>query len=97
MTNGQSSVGRDTDPRGDGRVPSFTLDELRVRAVARRRLEQRETAKRMASRSRRERLRTLVVCAGALLLMALGLYFGLARQESAPVESTAPFGAVRTA
>ena len=68
-----------------------------MRAVARRRLEQRESAKRMASRSRRERVRTLAVCAGALLLMALGLYFGLAHQENAaPVESAAHQGTVRT-
>jgi hypothetical protein len=28
-------------------------------------------------------LRTAVVCTGVLLLMALGLYFGLSRQDSA--------------
>ena len=43
----------------------------------------RRPPKRIASRSRREKVRTLAVCTGALLLMALGLYFGLSRQEAA--------------
>jgi transcriptional regulator GlxA family with amidase domain len=95
MTNGQSSVGRESDLSGNGTVSPFTLEELRVRVVARRRVEQREGAKRVANRSRREKLRTVAVCAGALLLMALGLYFGLAHQESAaPVEGAAPTGVV---
>lgn len=93
MTNGQSSVDRDRDRSGDGTVSAFTLEELRVRAVARRRLEQQETAKRIVSRSRREKVRTLAVCTGALLLMALGLYFGLSRQDVPPAEGAAPVGA----
>jgi len=45
-------------------------------------------------RSRRQKVRTLAVCAGTLLLMALGLYLGLAHQESTgPLESAAPIGA----
>ena len=55
-----------------------------MRAIARRRLEQRQNAKWVANRSRRQKVRTVAVCAGALLLMAIGLYFGLSRQESAP-------------
>jgi hypothetical protein len=31
-----------------------------------------------------------MVCAGVLVLMGLGLYFGLSRQEVAPAESAAP-------
>jgi hypothetical protein len=90
MANGQPSVDRDRDRSGNGTVSPFTLDELRVRAVARRRLEQQESAKRIVSRSRRERVRTVAVCTGALLLMALGLYFGLSRQEAPPAEGAAP-------
>ncbi len=91
MSNGQSGVERDGDRDGYGTVSPFTLEELRLRAVARRRLEQQETAKRLASRSRREKVRTVAVCTGALLLMALGLYFGLARQDAPPpVEGAAP-------
>ena len=41
MTNGQSSVGRDSDRSVNGTASPFTLEELRVRVVARRRLEQR--------------------------------------------------------
>ena len=44
-----------------------------------------------ASRARRRAVRTFALCTGVLLLMAIGLYFGLARQENArPAE-----GAVR--
>jgi hypothetical protein len=97
MTNGHSSVGRDSN-RSGRTVPRFTLEELRERAIARRRRtrqNRRQSAKWVVNRSRREKVRTLAVCAGALLLMALGLYFGLAHQEgSSPVESVAPVGAV---
>jgi hypothetical protein len=37
----------------------------------------------VAARSKRRVLRTAAVCTGVLLLMALGLYFGLSRQDSA--------------
>jgi hypothetical protein len=37
----------------------------------------------VAARSRTRVFRTAAVCTGVLLLMALGLYFGLSRQESA--------------
>ena len=95
MTNGRSSVDRDRDRSGNGTVSRFTLEELRVRAVARRRLEQQQTAKRIIRRSRREKVRTVAVCTGALLLMALGIYFGLSRQEAPPAEGAAPAVAAR--
>jgi hypothetical protein len=41
-----------------------------------------------AMRSRRRAVRAFVVCTGVLVLMALGLYFGLSRQEIAPAESS---------
>ena len=98
MTDGQSSVGRDSASSGDRTASSFTVQDLRERVTSRRRRarrDRRQSAKWVVNRSRRQKVRTLAVCAGALLLMALGLYFGLAHQESgAPVESTAPMGAV---
>jgi hypothetical protein len=46
-----------------------------------------------ASRSRRRAVRTFALSAGVLLLMAIGLYFGLARQENAaPAEGAARTG-----
>ena len=49
-----------------------------------------------ARASRRRSVRAVVVCAGVLVLMALGLYFGLSRQDMSPAESSIrkPFLAV---
>jgi hypothetical protein len=44
---------------------------------------------RWAVRSRNRWVRTLALCTGVLLLMALGLYFGLAHQETAPSDGAA--------
>lgn len=41
-----------------------------------------------ARASRRKIIRAFVVCTGVLVLMALGLYFGLSRQEVAPAEGS---------
>ena len=91
MANGQSSV--DTDRSGNKTVSPFTLEELRV-AVARRRIEQRQTAKWVGNRSRREKVRTLSVCIGTLLLMAMGLCLGLSHQDAtSPDGSAEPIGA----
>jgi hypothetical protein len=43
-----------------------------------------------ARASRRKTIRAVLVCAGVLLMMALGLYYGLSRQEAAPAESSHP-------
>jgi hypothetical protein len=103
MTNVQSSIGRESDGGGGGgygkgKASAAEVEVLRERVTARRRRARkarRESANWVVNRSRRQKVRTLAVCAGALLLMAVGLYFGLARQEStAPVESAAPTGAV---
>jgi transcriptional regulator GlxA family with amidase domain len=87
MTNGQSSVRNQT---------SAPVQVLRERVIARRRRarkERRETANWVVARSRRQKVRTLAVCAGTLLLMALGLYLGLAHQEvTGPFESATPIG-----
>jgi hypothetical protein len=41
-----------------------------------------------ARASRRKAVRAVIVCATVLVMMALGLYYGLSRQESAPAESS---------
>ena len=41
-----------------------------------------------ARTSRRKMLRAFAVCAGVLVVMAVGLYFGLARQDLAPAEGS---------
>jgi len=38
--------------------------------------------------SRRRAVRAIVVCTGVLVLMALGLYYGLSKQATAPAESS---------
>ena len=90
MTNGQSSVGSRTSAPAPVRV-------LRERATARRRRarkERRQAANWVITRSRRQKVRTLAVCTGTLLLMALGLYLGLAHQgNTGPFQSATPRGA----
>ena len=89
MTNGQSSA------RDRTSTPA-PIQVLRERVTARRRArgEPVEAAKWMVTQSRRQKVRTVAVCAGTLLLMALGLYLGLAHQESTgSLESAAPIGA----
>lgn len=54
-------------------------------AVRRRRAKRAPQAGRwIVARSRKRMLRTAAVCTGVLLLMAVGLYLSLSRQESAP-------------
>ena len=42
-----------------------------------------------ARASRRKAIRAVVVCAGVLVLMAIGLYFGLSRQNTTPSDELA--------
>lgn len=42
----------------------------------------RQRAEWVAGRSRKRMLRTAVLCTGVLLLMAVGLYLGLSRQDT---------------
>ena len=94
MANGQSSIV--TDRSSNKTVSLNNLEELRVRVVARRRLDQKQTAKWMGNRVRREKLRTVAVCVGTLLLMALGICLGLSHQDAAgPAGSVTPLGAAR--
>jgi hypothetical protein len=47
-----------------------------------------------ARASHRKVIRAFLVCTGVLVLMALGLYFGLSRQEVAPAEGALQKSAV---
>ena len=59
------------------------------------RSDRKQSASWVATRSRRRMARAFALSAGVLLLMAIGLYLGLAHRDySAPVEGIAPAGAV---
>jgi len=95
MTNGQSSVGSDGEGNGTLSLLSPELHRERVSVRRRRARPRRKSEDWVATRSRRRVARTFAVCAGALLLMAIGLYFGLAHQEApGPAEGAAPPSAV---
>jgi hypothetical protein len=72
-------------------APIVVPDIRRERVVVRRRRARGRHHKRgvwTARASRRRVVRAIVVCATVLVLMALGLYYGLSRQESAPAEGS---------
>jgi anti-sigma-K factor RskA len=76
-------------PRED--APIVVPDIRRERVVVRRRRARGRHHKRgvwTARASRRKAVRAIVVCAAVLVMMALGLYYGLSRQESAPAEGS---------
>jgi hypothetical protein len=79
-TDGQTNGGADQVDAAF--VPESRRERITVR---RRRARQghRPGPKWGAVRSRRDLVRTFALCAGALLVMAIGLYFGLSHQESA--------------
>ena len=96
MTNGQSSIGSD----GGDLVSPLASELHRERVSVRRRRARSGRSDRgqspswVATRSRRRTARAFALCACVLLLMAIGLYFGLAHQDNtAPIEGAAP-GAV---
>ena len=70
-------------------VPQVRRDPMVVR---RRRSRGRHRHRRdwTAQRSHRRIIRAAVVCVGVLVVMALGLYFGLARQDITPIEGSHP-------
>jgi len=79
----------DVDSPQDVSSPVAELRRERV-AVRRRRAHSRHRpgGRWTARTSRRKVLRAFAVCAGVLVLMAVELYFGLARQELTPAESS---------
>jgi hypothetical protein len=79
----------DVESPEDARIAPAVRRERVV--VRRRRAHSRHRTGRWTARtSRRRTLRALVVCAGVLVLMAVGLYMGLARQEIPPAEGAGP-------
>jgi hypothetical protein len=84
-----------TEPGAGGRqaasgtaIPEEIPERYRERVVVRRRRpgKRRQVRRWSAVTARKRVLRTFAVCTGVLLLMALGLYYGLARQETAPAD-----------
>jgi hypothetical protein len=67
-------------------IPEEIPERFRERVAVRRRRpgKRRQVRQWSAARTRKRVLRTFAVCTGVLLLMALGLYYGLAQQETAP-------------
>jgi hypothetical protein len=63
---------------------------IRERVVVRKRRSRRTHRSRQwsARASRKRAIRTFVICAAVLLLMAAGVYLGLARQDVSPVEGS---------
>jgi len=68
-------------------APIFVPEIRRERVVVRRRRARGRHHKRgvwTARASRRKAIRAVVVCASVLVLMALGIYYGLSKQEISP-------------
>jgi hypothetical protein len=80
-------------------VPGVPIRERVV--VRKRRSRKPHNSRRWSARaSRRRAVRNFLVCAAVLLMMAVGVYLGLARQDVAPVEgfvTPPPGGIVATA
>jgi hypothetical protein len=86
MMDGQPNSGGEVAvPRA---APEHARGSVRRRRARRGHHSEHRTGRRVV-RSRNRWVRTLALCTGVLLLMALGLYFGLARQESAPSDGAA--------
>jgi hypothetical protein len=78
----------DRQPNSGGNLVMPATAPAHERVSVRRRRSRRghrseQRGDRRVVRARTRWVRTLALCTGVLLLMALGLYFGLARQESA--------------
>ena len=81
-------------------APIVVPEPPRERVVVRRRRARGRHHKRgvwTARASRRNAVRAILVCATVLVMMALGLYYGLSRQESAPAEGSHHQNAPRAA
>ena len=93
MMNGQANVSdaRETD------ASALPIEVLRQRVTARSRLERPSAEDWKVVHARRQKVRMFAVCAGALLLMGLGLYLELSLEDRPPPSgSMAPAFAVRT-
>ena len=79
----------DVDSPQDVSMPVPALRRERVVVRRRRAHSRHRPGGRWAARtSRRKVLRAFAVCAGILVLMAVGLYFGLEHHEHPPAESS---------
>jgi hypothetical protein len=78
----------DFDPPSSGSGLLDGSTPFRERVVVRRRRARgaHHSGRWMARASRRRRIRTAILCVGVLLVMAVGLYISLSRQDSAPAE-----------
>lgn len=82
---------RETDVDSPPAEPVAKPDLRRERVTVRRRRSKSRHHRRVswtARASRRGALKSVLFCVGVLLVMALGLYFGLSRQNAAPVEGS---------
>lgn len=86
-------IASETDVESPGDVSVATSELYRERVTVRRRRSRsrghhHHRVSWTARANRRRAIRVFVLCVGVLVLMGLGLYFGLARQNSAPAESS---------
>lgn len=75
-------------------VPAIHRERVVVRRRRARGRRHRQHRSWTARASHRKVIRAFLVCTGVLVLMALGLYFGLSRQEAAPAEGALQKSAV---
>jgi transcriptional regulator GlxA family with amidase domain len=97
-------IASETDVESPGDVSVATTELHRERVVVRKRRSRsrkhhhQHRVSWTARASRRRAIRVFVLCAGVLVLMAVGLYFGLARENnSAPAESSRDSSAIAAA
>ena len=90
MIEGQPNAGAGRDEAPGVMIPGEVSARRNVhQVVRRRRSSRRHRPLNWSARTARKRLvRTSLVVASVLVLMALGLYYGLARQEAAPADGT---------
>jgi hypothetical protein len=86
-------IASETDVESPSDVSAATSELHRERVVvrkrrARSRKHHHHRVSWTARASRRRAIRAAVLCAAVLALMAVGVYFGLSRQNSAPAESS---------
>ncbi len=96
MTNGRPSA--DIEVMVQRAVPEVHRERVTVRRRRSRQGRERASEKwAAASRSRRRTVRAFALSAGVLLLMAIGLYFTLSRQNTGPLEGARRTGVLGAA